>query len=337
MGPHARPNAAKQATAPLSCILSPSVTSFHTPRGMFYVFMWLKLLIFSVTHPGPCFLKFCPDETFVFPLGGSHLVFQKDPRQRPKMEGLAAYRPGASRSHTRGLRGQDTIGHQPRGQTESTKARVPKIFSRLEGTFECLFLQCPVPGPLKQDLEASRLSLLLETQIHLGFQQSLTDRPPWHSLSPKQSRLCLETGLPSPATDLSRASSQNQSRGYDQLGLCPPMYPSKAGSSPSSVSVQSLSDLGPFSCSQYGVPVTFSFPSQLKGFPMSSYFLAWFSISVISHPPTPPQCDITWRTGNLGVARTWGGVAGDLGVSPGCGDYPEFQVSPRGTGPSPGA
>ncbi|XP_021112097.1 putative ribonuclease isoform X3 [Heterocephalus glaber] len=264
-------------------------------------------------------------------------ILTKDPRQRPKMEGLAAYRPGASRSHTRGLRGQDTIGHQPRGQTESTKARVPKIFSRLEGTFECLFLQCPVPGPLKQDLEASRLSLLLETQIHLGFQQSLTDRPPWHSLSPKQSRLCLETGLPSPATDLSRASSQNQSRGYDQLGLCPPMYPSKAGSSPSSVSVQSLSDLGPFSCSQYGVPVTFSFPSQLKGFPMSSYFLAWFSISVISHPPTPPQCDITWRTGNLGVARTWGGVAGDLGVSPGCGDYPEFQVSPRGTGPSPGA
>ncbi|XP_021112100.1 putative ribonuclease isoform X4 [Heterocephalus glaber] len=43
-------------------------------------------------------------------------ILTKDPRQRPKMEGLAAYRPGASRSHTRGLRGQDTIGHQPRGQ-----------------------------------------------------------------------------------------------------------------------------------------------------------------------------------------------------------------------------
>lgn len=54
-----------------------------------------EALIFSVTHLGLYFLKFCPGETFVFPLGGSHLVFQKGPHQGPEMEDVAAYRCGA--------------------------------------------------------------------------------------------------------------------------------------------------------------------------------------------------------------------------------------------------
>lgn len=137
-----------------------------------------------------------------------------------------------------------------------------------------LGMKTPVPRTQK----GSRACSLSTVGLHcselcpgpLEVRARLGDQGPtwgWPHLSP-----ALDLDQPLQPQDLSRASSPNQSPGHDQLDLCLPVHSRKADSLRSLMSVQSLSNLGPFSSSQSGVAVTFSFPSQLKALPMSCIF-----------------------------------------------------------------